>query len=437
MTARNSASRLSVPTPTVNANATTKLYVDDEIVDNLEQLSGAIKSGIKGGTTAVWRRRDMPHQPDGLSPYVVTETVTVNSTSTTISSGASYGVPSGRLTYLGGVTLHADSSAGSAYKFDWKYPDGGGSPNGYPNPKGWGVQFDIMAASEIEFLVYARTGAAWLLLIDGKRVWDIPRTTALTYNAHNLIKFTLPDTGMHRIQFLMSNLSLRTVFATTGATPFPRPPRGPRAFFLGDSLTQGGGYATGGDLASWIYRFSEMCGWEDVWNGGIGSTGPIATNTGASASYLTRATTDILPAAPDVVVITSYYNDKDAQTAAAIATAIGSTIDIIQAALPNTMVLVVGSWDPAGTNGSPYTTIDAAVQPACQTRGVPFIEPRTGNVFDGLGNQLLTNGTAVWVTTTNSAVINPGMPGNIHFGDNGSKFIAYRVYNALRMLLPA
>jgi hypothetical protein len=405
--------------------------------------SGTIKTGVKGGTAAVIRRRDLPHRSDqAWSTSVdgtVTETVTTNATATTITSAAAFGLINARLTALGGETLHTDGSSGSSYKFDWKYNDAGGYPavNSYPNPKGWSVQFSLYGASEIEFLVYARTGAAWNLMIDGKKVWDIPRTTALTLNSHNLIKFALPDSGMHTFRFYMNNLSLRTVFATTGTTPFAVQPRGPRVFFLGDSLTQGGGQATGVDLGSWVWRFSEMCGFEDVWNGGVGSTGPIATNGGNSANYQTRATTDVVPASPDVIFITSYYNDRT-QLASDVATAIGTTIDNIRAGMTgkDPMIIVTGSWDPLGVNGSPYTTVDAAILPVCTARGVPFIEPRTGAIYDGSGTQIMPNGGGgVWITSSNQAGFVGG--DNVHYNDAGSKYLAYRMYNAFRALLPA
>jgi hypothetical protein len=407
------------------------------------EASGTVKTGVKGGATAVIRRRDLPHRPDQTwntsVDGTVTETVTVNTTATTIASAAAFGLINSRITAFGGETLHADGSSANAYKFDWKYNDSGGYPalNSYPNPKGWGVQFVLYGATEIEFLVYARTGAAWNLMIDGKKVWDIPRTTALTLNAHNVIKFALPDTGMHTIKFYMSNLSLRTLFTSTGTTPFATPPRGPRAFFIGDSLTQGGGQATGVDLGSWLWRFSDMCGFEDVWNGGVGSTGPIATNGANSANYQTRATTDIVPASPDVIFITSYYNDR-AQLASDVANAIGTTIDNIRAGMTgkDPMIVVVGSWDPTGINGSPYTTIDAAILPVCTARGVPYIEPRTGAVYDGAGTQVMPNGGGgVWITTSNQAGFVGG--DSVHYNDAGSKYLSYRMYNAFRALLPS
>jgi hypothetical protein len=399
---------------------------------------GTVASGIKGGTKAIMSRRDLPRNVD--QPWVtsidgtITETVTTNSSTTTIASatGSAF-LPSNRLTTIGGSTLHADGSQGSSYKFDWQYNDAAGYPavNSYPNPKSWAVQFDVIGATEIEFLGYMRTNAAWNIMIDGKFVYDVPRTTAVTLNAQNLIKFTLPDSGMHRVRFYMNNISLRTIFATVGATLFKRPFRGPRVFFLGDSLTQGAGMSTGANVGGWIWRFSEMCGFEDIWNGGIGSTGPIATNSGNSANYQTRATTDVIPAAPDIVFISSYYNDLASGTTN-VANAFGTTIDTIQASLPNTMIIVTGTYDPTGA----ATTQDAmatAVQAACTARNVPYIEPRTGAVYDGAGNQVYVTGA--WINSANKSLMIGG--DNVHQTDAGQKYQAYLMYNALRALLPA
>ena len=399
-------------------------------------LRGTVRTGVKGGAYSLLRRRDLPANPGLLSPYAITETVTVNSATTTISGGVGAAfMPSIRVTPFGGDSLNADGNQANSYKFNWRYPEGGGAPNSYPNPKGWGVQFDVIDATELEFLAYARTNAAWLLMIDGRRVTDLPRTTALTYNAQNLIKFNLPNDGlMHRIRFYMNNLSLRTIFATPGATFQPAPLRGPRAFFLGSSIVNGSTMAAGGEIGSWIWRFGEMMGLEDVWSGGVGSTGAIADNGGASAPYPTRATTDVVPASPDLVFVVDYYNDR-ASAAGDIATAFATTLDNIISGLSSKepMVIVTGSYDPVGTNGSPYTTIDAALQPVCQARGVPFIEPRTGIVYDGAGNQVL-NG-APWINTTNKTTLIGA--DNVHQTDAGMRYMAHRMYHSVRALLPA
>jgi hypothetical protein len=251
----------------------------------------------------------------------------------------------------------------------------------------------------------------------------------LTDNAQNLIKFTLPDAGAHDIRFYMNNLSLAAVFGDPGSTALNKPVNGPRVFFLGDSMTEGGRQSTGGALGSWIWRFGAMCGFVDVWNGGIGSTGAIADNHGAGANYVTRASTVVAAANPDVVFITSYYNDRT-WAATDIANAFGSTIDAIAALPAKPMIVVTGSYDPLGVNGAPYDRIDAAILAACTARGVPYIEPATGAVYDGRGKRL--GGGGPWITAGNRAAFIG--PDGVHQTDAGQKYMAQRMFDAFSLL---
>lgn len=304
-----------------------------------------------------------------------------------------------------------------------------GAPAPNSNAKSWGVQFDVAGTKNVEFLVNARRGAAWNLWVDDRPAADIPMTTPLTENAQNLIKFTLPDAGAHDIRFYMNNLSLATIFGDPGSTASSKPVAGPRVFFLGDSLTEGTRQSTGGGLGSWIWRFGAMCGFVDIWNGGVGSTGAIADNRGAGANYVTRASTVVAAADPDIVFITSYYNDRN-WAARDIANAFGSTIDAIAALPAKPMIVVTGSYDPLGVNGAPYDSIDAAILAACTARGVPYIEPTTGTVYDGRGKRL--GGGGPWITADNRAAFIGSDA--VHQTDAGQKYMAQRMFDAFSLL---
>ncbi len=304
-----------------------------------------------------------------------------------------------------------------------------GAPAANPNVKAWGVQFDVAGTRNVEFLVYARRGAAWNLWVDDRPAADIPTTTPLSENAPNLIKFTLPDAGPHNVRFYMNNLSLATIVGDPGSTASIKPVAGPRVFFLGDSMTQGTRQSTGGELGSWIWRFGDMCGFVDVWNGGVGSTGAIADNHGVGANYVTRASTVVAAADPDVVFITSYYNDRT-WAATDIANAFGATIDAIAALPAKPTIVVTGSYDPLGVNGAPYYSIDAAILAACTARGVPYIEPATGDVYDGRGQRL--GGGGPWITADNRAVFIG--PDGVHQTDAGQKYMAQRMFDAFSLL---
>jgi lysophospholipase L1-like esterase len=197
--------------------------------------------------------------------------------------------------------------------------------------------------------------------------------------------------------------------------------------FLGDSFTQGTRQG-GGQPGSWIWQLSQQCGYQNVVNDGRGSTGAIATR-GTSANYVTRATTDVAPTSPNIVFITSYYNDRG-HPPADIAAAFGNTIDIIENIPTHPLIVVTGTYDPKGLNGSPYREIDADVLAACTQRGVPFIAPSTGNVYDAAGHLVTSGGP--WITPDNMGLY-VGADG-VHQSTAGQTYFANRMFDAVRAL---
>jgi lysophospholipase L1-like esterase len=197
--------------------------------------------------------------------------------------------------------------------------------------------------------------------------------------------------------------------------------------FLGDSFTQGTPQG-GGQAGSWIWQLGSRCGYQNVVNDGRGSTGAIVTS-GTSPNYVTRATTDVAPTNPDVVFITGYYNDRG-HPPADIAAAFGATIDIVAALPTHPLIVVTGTYDPKGLNGSPYRQIDSGLLAVCTQRGVPFIEPSTGNVYDAGGTLVTSAGP--WITQDNKDVY-VGADG-VHQSADGQTYMAGRMFDAVRAL---
>lgn len=341
--------------------------------------------------------------------------------------------PGNNLTPLGGRYLAPDRADPQMYMFNWKYPPHGVGPTTYPNPRGWAVQLNIVGATGIEFEVYAREKPAWNLSVDGVSTSPVPATDPAASEGRYLIRYALPDAGPHQLRFFMNNLSLGRVFADPGASATAWPADPPRVFFLGDSLTQGGAQSTGGELASWIWSFSAMCGFSDVWNGGIGGTGAINTGPdGLWANYLTRTATDVVPALPDIVFISSYYGDRT-YPPDQIAETYALMFQRLRTLPSPPTVIVTGTYDPLGRNGAPYADIDRALAQTCREYGVPFIEPRTGNVYSAAGELVVPAGqTGPWITPENKdRYIGAD---HIHQTDEGQAYMAVRMYEAFRAL---
>jgi hypothetical protein len=343
------------------------------------------------------------------------------------------------------------------------------------------------------------------------------RATVTQNSGNNFLKYTGLPTGVHRYRVSLGSSAIWQVFTPQNTLPVPVPVKGPRLFFLGDSLESIGGAAgssgvhTGIEMGAWPWRFAEMIGCNDVWLGGMGSTGFVAnaggrtvqdgaivsgqttfasatatfvtgdtsspnnkvqilgagpgggvlsalvvsrtdgshvvldtaasttvTNAWASiggtgANYPIRAYTDVIPAAPDVVFIDSYHNDTSF-SATMIAASLTLTLNAIQSALPNTMIVVTGGFDSSGVGGSLYATIDAALLAVCTAHGVPYVAPaNTGTVYDGVGNTVASQGQWIDTHTTNLYIESDGT----HETDAGMKYIAHRKVQSVLALLPA
>lgn len=373
----------------------------------------------------------LPYEKDRIwTGAVIPEQVTRNSIGSTIANALEIvRLPdSGNFSAGGGATLHPNGNEKSVYKFDWRFP-GQQHNTDYASPRGWFVQFNVSNTRDIEFLVYANTAgfstarAAWNLVLDGQLVWDYGRDSPVTMNAFNLIKFTLPDTGQHNVRFYMNALSLRSVFAESSAAASDIPLKRDRAVFIGDSLTTGTLQTRAVEAGSWIWRFGLMTGLDDVWNGGIGATGFVADRSGMSANYVTRAATDVTPADPKIVFITSYFNDRTTP-APDVGAAAGQALDIIGALPSKPRIIVTGTYDPWGLNTMDFLRRDDAIKAECFNRGVPYIQPTNGVVYGGNGNPI-GDSSGPWVTEANRyKVIGED---NLNQNDLGQKYFAYQM----------
>jgi len=105
-------------------------------------------------------------------------------------------------------------------------------------------------------------------------------------------------------------------------------------------------------------------------------------------------------------------------------------IDIIAQIPTHPLIVVTGTYDPKGLNGSPYRQIDSSLLEVCTQRGVPFIEPSTGNVYDASGRLVTSAGP--WITQDNNALY-VGADG-VHQSTDGQAYMASRMFDAVRSL---
>ena len=134
-----------------------------------------------------------------------------------------------------------------------------------------------------------------------------------------------------------------------------------RTMFVGDSITEG----PAGQAAQTSYagRAAELLGWTDAWLSGVGATGYLAAPS-PKLTFRQRYAQDVLPYAPQVLVIAGGINDAGASDSAIQAEA-SALFDLIQADLPQTLVFVTGPW---ATIGRVRSGVNASLKAAVGTR---------------------------------------------------------------------
>lgn len=295
----------------------------------------------------------------------------------------------------------------------------------------FGVAFWVSGTRYVEFNTACVSGPRCQVIVDD-RPFHEPITPAWTASTTNTLKIDLGDTATHKVEFLMTNTGLARVWIEPAGSLWPADPRWPRLLVIGDSITAGATTHAGLGLGTWLPRFARLVGIKDYWNDGVGGSGPNLAPSGNYNNYQARATSDAIPAAPDIVIVEGWYNDKSASyTASQIATATGNTIDTLRAGLPNAQIIILGTPDPLGVNGPDFTAIDTAVKAVCATKGVPLILPTTGEVISAAGTTLFTAGP--WFTEANKSLIVGG--DNLHPTDLGQDLYAHRMREAWRAIM--
>jgi hypothetical protein len=387
----------------------------------------------------------LPNAVD-VEPVTTTGTVSVvaNSFTTTIASGVLAVDLTTQMNLVGLVGTSTTNMVTVASVFKgpgWK-PDFTTGNIGTNVTAPWSVDIWVSGSRYVEFVVgrvdyTVVAGYAYRVWIDGRRKTDFAVTTGLgTLGQAATIKVDLGSgvVNAHRVRLEMSAMAMSAIWVQAAGTVWAAKTAGPRLFILGPSTAQSSivGTNSGYELGTYVSRLSNLIGVSDVWNDGEGGTGPNSSSSGYT-NYKTRATTTVIPAAPDIVLLDTWVNDQGAgRTAAQIAADYGTTIDTIKAALPNVKCIIVGGIDSTGgTYTSTMTTIDTAVEATAVTKGAAFMSGVTGRVIGFDGTLLATTGK--WITTANAGLYISSVD-NFHPSDAGHEYFAYLMRDAWRLI---
>lgn len=387
-------------------------------------------TGMRWG--ANWRRRDLPDPllADGLSAEAPTITLTGPQSTSSIPSAQALLAPDvGPFLYLGAGSF----TYGATFPDTTLYLPTSRYPNTYASGQSnWAVEF-MTDAAEFEILFkYISSATRYRLTVDGRKLTDLAQITgASSAGSRHVLKFTFSTAVPRRIRFDFTTMPFGGLYLAPGATAWKPTARGGRLGILGDSISDGSSNNTGAGIGTWTYRAGRLLGCTDVWDQSRGGTGYITA--GSYAVFADRVAGDITPYSFDRLIVWGGYNDS-AGSQAAIQSAAESLYATLKSALvAGGQVYVMGCWSPTGSPTSTLTNTDATLKAAALTAGLPFISTITGEIRNGAGTLLDTQGA--WITTANAATYIGA--DNVHPNDAGHIYLARRAVEALKILMPA
>lgn len=208
-----------------------------------------------------------------------------------------------------------------------------------------------------------------------------------------------------------------------------------RAVITGDSYTAGTGPSSLN--LTWSNVLGTLMGWRDTRSCGIGGTGYLAPGSGTAWKCRDHIS-DVTSVTPDVVVFAHGANDA-AYAAADITAEAVLNYQAVRAALPDTLILVLGPWALASGPSASIQTTEGAISAAVTQMNDPlikFIKQTTdpaGSWIFGTGRTGATNGTG------NADYYIGGVSGadTSHPNDAGSFYLAKRAAAGIRAAIAA
>lgn len=288
------------------------------------------------------------------------------------------------------------------------------APTGFPlgaSDYVWRVEFDF-DGSDFELIARCSATAKWRLWVDGQPHSASPVNYTITDNTAKYLKVAFTSRAYRRIVFegegfwYFGGIQHRP----TDTVMTPSTKRGPRLAVVGDSYavaSQGGNNRALG----YVGKMARLIGSRDFTQStAAGGTGLI--NRGSYAKYLDRLN-DVTDIAPDIVLIQGTINDGSQAPAQVKDAAIGY-INAVRAALPDALIVIVGTLYVA-TATATFSQHITALGEAAGDRGVPFINPSTW--FTGTGTNVAPtgNGNADYYRASDRA--HPSPAGHVYIGN--------------------
>lgn len=429
------------------ATARTNLGLGNSATLNVGTTAGTVMAGndsrIAGALAAsTWRRRDLPTIREATALYSGPDpvlTLTQSSVST-ITSATAYTLDSANIALLGAGNFQYGTVAPdtSYYLPTSRYP------HTYATPQNtWAFEFETDAQVFEWGFKYVGAATSYRLVIDGRPVTELMQTVpASSVGAAYMLKVDL-RVGLNvpkRVRIEVASMPIRGVYLNPTDTLWMPQAEGDRLMVLGDQLSDGSSMNTGGGTGTWFYRLGRYLGVEDTWEQGTSGSGYITAGT--ADTFGNRLAADVTAYTPTRLIIFGGYNDSSG-VQSSITTAANSLYSAIATNLPNCQTTVIGCWSPTGSPAAALTTTDVTLQNAAAAAGLPFISPITGTVYGKTGSAVVTQGP--WITgtgkvgsTTGSGIADWAIGSDgVTPTDAGHVYLARRVANALRALMPA
>lgn len=272
------------------------------------------------------------------------------------------------------------------------------------------------------------TAASYWVFVDGQPTTATPVNLGASTNFQSArLNLAWSTVGTRNVTVLLYHAALVKVYFDA-STVQPLPAGLPSLMVVGDSLVEGTSQNTEGGAGAWPWRLARKFQLGRVYNYGYGATGLLATASGNKNSY-TQRWLDILTALNgrklDIGITFSVFNDRAGSAGAEWQAAAALTLTRMKAACVNP--LFVGSADPLGVNGSPYTDCSTVLRSLCAAADVPYLDPVTGNLYGADGN-VVSKGKP-WINSTNASLLIGS--DQIHWTDAGLELVADRVGTAI------
>ncbi len=357
---------------------------------------------------------------------------------TLASPSPSQTLASGTASQTAGAVLVEPSDArlryrgASGFAYGTTYPDtlcyqpSSRYPYGWGNPPTFGVEFDHTGSVfEVRYKYLSPVGASWMRIsVNGQRLTDAPvRSAATSGGSIYTHRVTFPSSATRRILLEFERVPFAGIYLPNDGTTIANPgPFKRRVLFEGDSITAGSAENSGVGVGTWYARLAKYAGIDDPWNVAIGGTGMTEPGTATTIPGRIAQVTSVT----DVDDIFLWCGGNDGSTS--IVTQATQYIADIKAAHPQAKIYVIGTWAPTVTPSTARAARSVDLQNAALANGVPFISPITGEVRDGAGTLLASQGP--WISTSGQVAAYVGSD-NVHPTDAGHAYIAQRMAQAV------